>query len=154
MQRISRWNNRSTGGVRVGVVLLACVALIAVVGRYPGVMRDAERDASRNSLLSYADREVGGGNGLVGDQAALYVARARIPADSTYHVAVSPAFKRGSELTVPFVESFYTYFLMPRRPTDDAPWVICYGCDLAQYGSRAKVVWESDEGISIVRLER
>lgn len=154
MQRLSWWLEWPVGAIRVGVVFLVGVAALAVVLRYPALVREVDRDASRNSALSYADREIAGGNGLVADQTALYEARGRIPENETYHVAVSTGYEGGSDLTVPYVESYYQYFLMPRRPAEDAPWVICYGCDLEQYGSRAEVVWESDEGISIARIRR
>lgn len=117
-------------------------------------MRELGEAATRNSALSFADREIAGGNSVVADQSAVYQARARIPEDDTYRVAVGAGFTGGSELTVPFVDSFYRYFLMPRRPADDAPWIVCYGCDLEQYGPRAKVVWKDDQGIAIVRLQR
>jgi hypothetical protein len=133
-------------------VFLVCVATVAVMVRYPAVLREGDRDATRNSSLSYADRDVAGGNGLVADQAALYEARGRIPENETYHVAVGADYEGGSDLTVPYVDSFYRYFLMPRRPAEDAQWLICYGCDLEQYGSRAEVVWESSEDITIARI--
>ncbi len=154
MRQLSWWLEWPAGTIRVGVVFLVCVATLAVAVRYPAVLRELDRDASSNSSLSYADREVAGGNGLVADQAALYEARARIPKNETYHVAVGSGYEGGSELTVPYVESYYQYFLMPRRPADDAPWLICYGCDLGQYGSHAEVVWKSAEGISIARIRR
>lgn len=154
VQRLSWWLAWPAGPIRVGVVFLVGVATLAVVVRYPAVIREAGRDASRNSSLSYADREVAGGNGVVADQAALYEARGRIPENETYHVAVGADYEGGSELTVPYVDSFYRYFLMPRRPAEDAQWLICYGCDLERYGARSQVVWESDEGISIARLRR
>lgn len=152
MHRLSRWLAWPTGPIRLGVAFLVCVAAVAVVVRYPAVLREADQDASRNSSLSYADREVAGGNGLVADQAALYEARGRIPKNETYHVAVGTGYEGGSDLTVPYVESYYQYFLMPRRPAEDARWLICYGCDLEQYGSRAEVVWQSSEDITIARL--
>jgi hypothetical protein len=154
VHRLSWWLEWPAGLIRVGVVFLVVVAALAVVVRYPAVLRELGREASNSSSLSYADREVAGGNGLVDDQAALYEARGRIPENETYHVAVGADYEGGSDLTVPYVESYYQYFLMPRRPADKAPWLICYGCDLQQYGSRAEVVWESAEGISIARIRR
>jgi hypothetical protein len=139
--------------VRIGVVFLVAASLIAVLAVYPARIRDADRTASRNSSLSYADRDVAGGNGLVADQAAVYEARGRIPADADYRVVVGREYTGGSDLTPGFVDSFYRYFLMPRRQTEAAPWIICYGCDLGEYGSRAKVVWASPEGITLVRIE-
>jgi hypothetical protein len=154
VHRISWWLEWPVGAIRVAVVFLVGVASVAALYRYVGVLRDSGRDASRNSALSYADREVAGGNGLVADQAAVYEARARIPEDETYRVVVSPDYQGGSDLTVPYVDSYYRYFLVPRRPAEDAQWLICYGCDLESYGGRAAVVWESSEDISIARLGR
>jgi hypothetical protein len=150
--RLSWWLAWPAGPIRVGVLFLVSVATVAVIVRYPAVLRELDRDASRNSSLSYADREVAGGNGLVADQTALYEARARIPENETYHVVVGADYEGGSDLTVPYVDSYYRYFLMPRRPAEDAQWLICYGCDLERYVSRNEVVWESDKGISIARL--
>jgi hypothetical protein len=154
MRRLSWWLEWPAGLVRVGVVFLVGVAVLAVVLRYPAVLRDLGRDATRNSALSYSDREIAGGNGLVDDQIALYAARALIPEEERYHVAVGADYEGGSDLTVTYVDSYYRYFLMPRRSAEDASWIICYGCDLETYGSGAEVVWESesDNAVSIVRI--
>ena len=152
MARRARWLTWPEGLLRGGVVLVVAVAAIAVVSRYPAALRDLGHEASRNSSLSYADREIAGGNKLVVDQIAVYAARSLIPEDETYHVAVNPRHKWGNALTVRFVESYYQYFLMPRRPAPTAPWVICYACDLAQYEARVTVLWKGDERISIVRV--
>ncbi len=154
MRNASWWLAWPNGPIRVGVVFLVAITTFAVVLRYPAMLREVGREASRNSALSYADREVAGGNELVADQLAVYEARGLIPPHGTYHVAVSADYGGGGDLTVPYVDSYYRYFLMPRRPAENAPWVICYGCDLGRYGSRAEVVWESDEGISIARIRR
>lgn len=152
MRDLSWWLEWPAGVVRVGVVFLVGATLIAVAYRYPAVLRQADRDATSNSRLSYADREIAGGNGLVVDQTAVYAARGLIPEDARYKVVVNPGFQGGTAETVRFVDSFYRYFLMPRRPAESAPWVICYACDLEEYGSRAEVVWEGESGISIVRI--
>jgi len=154
MRQLSWWLEWPAGPVRVGVVFLVGVATLAAVVSLPREIRDLGRDASRNSALSFSDREIAGGNGVVADQAAVYEARARIPEGESFHVAVGSEFKGGTDLTVPFVESYYQYFLMPRRPADDAPWIICYGCDLTEYGESAQVVWENGEGIAIARIQR
>ena len=96
--------------------------------------------------------EIAGGNGLVADQLAVYAARGLIPVDATYHVAVAPDFRGGSDLTRDNVASYYRYFLLPRRPAESAPWVICYGCDTSTYGAGAKVVWRDHQGLSIVKV--
>jgi len=154
VQRLSWWVEWPQGVIRTGVVFLVVVATVVVVGRLPTVVTQLEDDAANNSALSYADREIAGGNGVVVDQAAVYAARARIPVDETYHVAVAPDYPHGTEVTVPAVESYYQYFLMPRRPADDARWVVCYACDVLEVEPRTEVVWSGGADISIVRVDR
>lgn len=152
MSRLATWLAWPEGPIRVGVLYLVAVAVVAVVLAYPGVLREVGREASRNSALSYSDREVAGGNGLVADQNAVYAARALIPEHDTYHVAVSPDYEGGSDLTRDHVAGYYRYFLVPRRPAEKAPWIVCYGCDLSEYGAGVEVVWRGDEDISILRV--
>lgn len=154
MRQLSWWIEWPAGPIRVGVVFLVAVTALAAAVRFPATFKRLGDTASRNSALSFADRDVAGGNELVVDQNAVYQARARIPRDATYNVAVGEDFQGGGDLTVPYVASYFHYFLIPRRPAEQAPWVVCYGCDLAEYGDDARVVWRSAEGISIVRVRR
>lgn len=154
MREPSSWLEWPDGIVRVGVVFLVVATTVAVAVRYASVLRELGDDASRNSALSFSDREIAGGNGLVADQAAVYAARSLIPEDQTYNVVVSPDFPAGSAETVGHVAAYYRYFLMPRRTAETAPWVVCYGCDRAEYGPSAKVVWRGSDEISIVRIDR
>lgn len=151
MRSASWWIEWPTGPIRIGVLLLLATTVVAVVAAYPGVLRDLGDEAERNSAQSYSDREIAGGNGIVVEQAAVYEALALIPEDASYHVAVGPDYV-GEELTRDHVAGYYRYFLMPRRPAEAAPWVICYGCDLAEYGPDADVLWRGDEDVSIVRV--
>ena len=98
------------------------------------MLRDVGSAATSNDSLSFSDREIAGGNSVVADQTAVYAARALIPENASYHVAVSPDYAGGSELTRDHVAGYYRYFLMPRRPAERAGWVVCYGCDLSAYG--------------------
>ena len=151
MRASSSWSEWPVGPVRVGVVLLVAVATLAVVVSYPGLLRELGDDAAANTALSYADREIAGGNGIVVDQEAVYAARSLIPQHASYHVAVGAGYV-GQELTRDHVASYYRYFLMPRRPVENARWVVCYGCDTSQYGDETEVVWSGDEDISILRV--
>lgn len=154
MRPASWWIEWPAGLVRVGVVFLVAATVVAVALRYPVVLRDAGRDASRNSDLSYSDREIAGGNGLVGDQNVAYAARGLIPEDASFRVSVDPAYPGESPLSVPYVHVYFRYFLFPRRLTEDGPWIICYACDPASYGARATTVWEGEDDISIVKVEQ
>jgi hypothetical protein len=138
---------------RLGVVCLVLVALAAAIVRYPSAIADANDTIAHNAALDYADREIAGGNSVVVDQAAMYEARSRIPAGATYRVVTGAKQPSFNELTIPFVAEFARSFLLPRRPSPTAPWVLCYGCDGSRFPN-GEVVWKDDEGISIIRLPR
>jgi hypothetical protein len=152
MHSTSWWIEWPIGLLRVGVVFLVTTAVIAVLVVYPRLLDELGDDASRNSALGFADREIAGGNGLAVDQQAVYAARGLIPEDATYHVAVDPDFQGGTALTREQVGTFYRYFLLPRREAENAPWIVCYGCDLAEYDG-VNVLWADDEGVSIAQVQ-
>ncbi len=108
--------------------------------------------ADANSALSYSDREVAGGNGIVVDQRAVYNARSLIPVDATYRVLTGAQVRDATSLTAVFVDGWFRYFLMPRRTSSKARWIICYGCDTSKLGGRYEVRWRDVNGISIGRL--
>jgi hypothetical protein len=134
-----------------GVIVVLCVALsLTVVGaRYGKALSQLGDTASSNSSLSFDDREIAGGNSVVVDQLAAYQARALIPVTDPYRVVVGPALRGATELTDANIGGWLRYFLMPRRPAEDARWVICYGCDSSTLGNRYEVRWRDDKGISI-----
>ena len=41
---------------------------------------------------------------------------------------------------------------MPRRPSPDAEWILCYGCDPSSLERPVEVVWDNEGGISILRV--
>jgi hypothetical protein len=102
--------------------------------------------------VNYDDREFGGGNSLVVDKRALYEARALIPPEGRYRVVPGPNVDGATELTEPYIDQFARSFLMPRRPSPDAEWILCYGCDPAQLEVPTEVVWDGGGGISIHRM--
>src|ERR671910_450628 len=106
--------------------------------------------ASTNAAANYDDREYGGGNSLVVDKRALYEARALIPPDGSYRVVPGLNVEGATELTEPYIDQFARYFLMPRRPSNDADWIICYGCDPAVIERPAEVVWDGGGGVFIL----
>lgn len=148
------WTESLGDPIRVGVVFLVAVTVVAALVGYPSALRSGSAKAGRNAELSYSDREVAGGNGLVVDQRLAYEARSRIPRNAAYHVAVGPKYAGGTPLTVPYVASYFRYFLMPRRPAEAAPWVVCYGCDVSEYGGRATVVWRGQNQLSLLEVRR
>ena len=151
MRSASWWIEWPNGPIRVGVLFLVATAVIAVAVSYPHVLRELGDDAAANSALSYSDREIAGGNGIVVDQSAVYAARSLIPRDASYHVAIGPDYT-GLALTREHVASYYRYFLMPRRPAESASWIVCYGCDRSAYGDGAEVVWCDGDSLSILKV--
>jgi hypothetical protein len=138
---------------RGGVVV--CVGLSIVFGAiyFPRALSGFHETASNNSGLSFSDREVAGGNGIVADQQAVYEAQAIIPRNETYRVITGSALRDPTPLTLAFAETWYRYFLMPRRTAVDARWIICYGCDVSKLGHPYAILWRDDDGISIGRLQ-
>jgi hypothetical protein len=144
----------TVGSQRVPAVQLAAVAVAgvtAVIGAVYWIKAVSAlgTTAATNSRLSYADREIAGGNSVIVDQAAAYRARALIPRHGRYRVVTGSALRNATPLTGTFVADWFRYFLMPRRPSAGARWLICYGCDPARLGLRYVPRWHDDKGISI-----
>jgi hypothetical protein len=129
-----------------------CVGLAAIAAliRYPQAVSELGDRARDNAALSYADREVGGGNSVLPTQEIVYQARTRIPEDGTYEVAVGGPAEGWTELTGDHAAGFALSFLLPRRQVPGAPWLLCFDCDLAEGG---EVVWRGEGNVSIVRRE-
>jgi hypothetical protein len=136
------------------VVVLFCVGVLlaALVWLYPHAFADANSAARANARLDWVDRELGGGNSVLPAQAIATEARGRIPADGTFAVAVGPPRPGWSELAIPdTLENYMRYFLLPRKTSDDAPWILCFACDRSAYPG-APAVWEdAEQGLSILK---
>jgi hypothetical protein len=138
---------------RGGVVLCVGVSIVFGAIYFPRALSGFHETASNNSALSFSDREVAGGNGIVADQEAVYQAQAIIPRNAKYRVVTGSALKKPAPLTLAFVETWYRSFLMPRRTAADARWIICYGCEVSKLGRPYAILWQDDDGISIGRLQ-
>ena len=126
--------------------------LIALAWRYPQELMDANRAARANAELDQLDRELGGGNSVLPAQAIAFEGRGRIPERDTFTVAVGEPRESWSELAIPHtLEDFMRYFLLPRRSSVDARWILCFACDRDAY-AEAQPVWEDEEnGLAILR---
>lgn len=140
------------GAARFCVRLCVVASLVCVAVELPLAIQSQGGKASRSGGLSYADREIAGGNSIVVDQVAAYAARGLIPVDATYRVVTGPKLTDQTTLTVPAISSWLTYFLMPRRSAGGAAWVVCYGCDTQRLGGTFESLWHDDVGISIGRM--
>lgn len=137
--------------LRNATVALASLSAVALgLTYYPKAINDLGDRAQFNSSLSFSDRHIAGGNSIVVDQEAADEADALIPRTATFRVRVGPRLRNATSLTRTYVESWYRYFLLPRRPSLDARWIICYGCDTSELGSY-QVLWRDKNGISIGR---
>lgn len=140
------------GIARLGVVLCTVVALgVGLVYFVKAVDRLGDT-ARTNADQNYDDREFAGGNAVVVGNRPLYEARALIPENETYRVLTGPGVDGATELTAPFIDQYARYFLMPRRPSPEARWIICYGCDRSELGDGFDVLLEDEAGILIGRL--
>ena len=154
MSRVSALLTWPAGVARLGVILCTGVAVLAVLVEWPRAIDRLGDRAARSAALTYEDREMGAGLGVVADQRALREARALIPPDGTFTVVTGDGPVEGAtELTRPFIESFATSFLLPRRHSDSSPWVLCYGCEVEALGPGARVVWTNGKGVSLVRRD-
>jgi hypothetical protein len=139
------------GIARLGAALCAAVAAVAVLVELPRALDRLGDRADASSKFTDEDREMGAGLGVVADQRALREARALIPADGSYDIVTGPAPIRGStELTRGFIEAFAASFLLPRRHSNSAHWVLCYGCDPDSTGKDVRVVWTNGAGVSLL----
>lgn len=145
------WLSWPNGVLRLGVVFTVAAASVAALLLYPGQLRELGEIADRNAGLSYADRDVAGGNSVMPEQSALYELRGRIPEDATYRVDVGEPQEGWTDLTAGSAEPFLRYWLMPRRPSSDATWIVCVGCDPAGYPAAVEE-WSGAGGVRLLRL--
>jgi hypothetical protein len=126
--------------------------LAAVAWLYPQAFVDANRAARANATLDPVDRALGGGNSVLPAQGIAIEARGWIPEGAAFSVAVGEPRASWSSLAIPdTLENYMRYFLLPRRTSDDVPWVLCFACDRAAYPG-ATPVWEDvEEGLAILR---
>ena len=144
LSRIDPRADRPHGLVRLAVVLCLAVAVAVGLVYFAKAVDKLGDDAKANASANFGDREFAGGNPLGVDRDALIEARDLIPEHGTYRLVVSPSTTN--------IGQFARYFLMPRRPTRDARWVLCYDCDLASLGADLHVVWQNHAGIAVGRL--
>lgn len=140
------------GIARLGVVLCTAVALATGLVYFAKAVDTLGDTARTNAAQNFDDREFAGGNALVVANRPLYEARALIPENETYRVVTGPGVEGATELTASFIDHYARYFLMPRRPSPGALWIICYGCDLAGLGDGFEVLLEDEAGILVGRL--
>ena len=148
---LARWFGSPGALARLVVCFCVAVTLVALAWLYPQALDDANGSARANASLDYVDRALGGGNSVLPEQAIAIEARGRIPPGDAFTVVVGEPQEGWSELaTQDAIGSYMQYFLLPRRSSDSAPWILCFACDRAAFPG-ADVEWEDDSGLSILR---
>ena len=141
------------GSARLCAACVAAVALALVAIEFPQAVNRLGNDAAANAALSYADREIAGGNSVVADQLLAYEASSILPRDASYRVVTGPKLTKQASLPTTSVPGWLRYFLLPRRQEDGANWVVCYGCDPTRFDSPYEPLWSDEYGISVGRLK-
>ena len=49
------------------------------------------------------------------------------------------------------LENYMRYFLLPRRTSPDAPWILCFACDRNAFPGAAPVWEDAEAGLAILR---
>lgn len=131
------------------VIAFVVIAGVGLMVNYPRAVADLLRLADANASQSYDDREIAGGNSVIPDGWILYASRALIPVDAEYEVVLGEPSEGWSELTAAHAAGYLRYFLMPRRQSPGADWVVCINCDRREVEGSA--VWEGEDGLSVLR---
>ena len=136
---------------RLCVAYVVAVTLVVVAIEFPQRISGLGDTARANASLSYADREIAGGNSVLADQLLAYEARSILPAGEPYRLAIGSKLTKQASLSTASLPGWLGYFLLPRREDDRARWVICYGCDTSALGGIYTAIWQDDLGISVGR---
>jgi len=137
------------GLARLAAASCAVVAIAVILYEVPHAVHTLGSEAHSNASLSFADREIAGGNSILVDQLAAYEARGLIPPNEPFRVVTGPNLKETTPLTLQAISPWLSYFLMPRRQQGGARWVVCYGCDPSKLGGAYQALWQDDKGISV-----
>lgn len=142
------------GIARLGVVLCVAAAVGYGLVYFVKAIDRLGDDARSHSALNFDDREFAGGNALVSNT-PLYEARGLIPENETYRYVVGAGVEGEAAVTLAIqVGDYVRSFLMPRRPTSDASWVLCYACEPAELGGGFEILYQDEEGILLGRSAR
>jgi hypothetical protein len=139
---------------RVVAGLAGCAALAAAgfgaanLARGTSYQWDAVRS---NDTRPYEVRFGGGAAGLDVDHGFTLAVFAFIRGDDTYAIATGPRARPSNPNTLPFMITYFVGRLQPARyvPSDQANWVLCYGCNPSDY-PRFETVWGENQAYEIL----
>jgi hypothetical protein len=120
--------------------------------------RTVHADIANGSTLSPLRRLLvpAEGVGLVNPRMFVAAAKA-MPPDATYYVATGPGVPGATARSLGWVRPFASYWLLPRRRTDEideATWIFSYGADLSSVGPRYRRVVRLGPGVALGEVRR
>lgn len=134
---------------------VAVAAAAATLAYVPRDLRDVWRDVRNASAQTRLERQLAPARVVGLQETSIFlVARDVIPARSTYYVAVGEAAGRSA---FDWVRPFATYWLLPRRRTDElgeAAWILAYGADLKALGLPYARVITIGPGLALAEVQR
>jgi hypothetical protein len=131
--------------------LLVGVALVAAVKQLPASLRSAQAQIETNAGLTPLDRELAPAHAYDVHASLAVTAAQFIPRNAVFYVATGGG--AGSVAALPF----YTYWLLPRRRTDDlgsAQWIVNFGADASKLPVKFDVVADLGGGAQVLRVRR
>ena len=136
---------------RLGVVVLVAIAAYAGSLRLDDTIAVFDFRADLNSAATYRERNYVESD-FLGSWRVIEDGRLWMPGDAAYRVVGGP-LPFDPEL-LRHARYFLLGRLLPRRQTDSAPWVFCYGCDASTVDPRLKILSDSGDGFVFGRLDR
>jgi hypothetical protein len=141
------------------LVGLAAAGVAAAVGLWyaPGEVRDAWGQLRNASAEPELERRLLPARVAGLDETSIFLRAAEeIPATAVYYVDVGNA-AAVEERALDWVRPFATYWLLPRRRTDElgeAEWILSYGGDPRALGLRYRRVLGVGGGLSLAEVRR
>jgi len=146
---------RRTKFAEAGAVLVAAAALVTGLVEFPSAFHELQSRAAANAALAPELRPLEGARGVDISSPFMLAASALIPRNETFVVATGPNIQVSTPITLTALAPFMQTWLLPRRAADpkDAQWLLCYGCDLGQWGRRLDVKYNDGTGAVIARIQ-
>jgi len=137
---------------------VASAAAAVTLWHVPSELREVWRDVRNASTQTRLERQLLPAR-VVGlrETRIFLVAAEVIPRGSTYYVASADTGPTTEAGALVWVRPFATYWLLPRRRTDElgeADWVVSYGGDLDSLGLRYRRVIRSGAEFALAEVAR
>jgi len=151
-----RTADRRTKLAEAGAALVLAAALACGLIEFPAAFRDLQTRAAANATQPADYRPLTGARGVDISSPFMLAADSLIPVGETFVVETGSHVQVSTPITLTALAPFMQTWLLPRRAVDakSAQWLLCYGCDLGQWGRRLDVKYNDGSGIVIARVAR